>query len=321
VYFSAWSDVDIGNYVDDLGGCDTVLNSVFVYNDSSDAEFSVSPPAVFINLLQGPIYYTGNSSDTAYNMKGKLRGIGKTIGYKNLEMMSAKIVIRAGPFHGPPGTKVQARNYQYSFDYYGNKLNPCAGTVFWTVKGIDCNTVNPIFMFSGDPVAKIGWLDINSGDKRIQANTGPFKLEVNKPIDIIVAYTAGRGSDFLNSITVARNITQNVINEYRSNFGTITSVDENQPMTIKKYFLGQNYPNPFNPSTVISYQLSAVSYVTLKVYDILGREVATLVDEVKESGTYHYPFSIIHYPLPSGVYFYQLRAGNFVGTKKMMIMK
>jgi hypothetical protein len=94
-----------------------------------------------------------------------------------------------------------------------------------------------------------------------------------------------------------------------------------------EYSLSQNFPNPFNPSTVISYQLSAVSYVTLKVYDILGREVATLVDEVKEAGTHHYPFSIEHYTSPSGVYFYQLRVRNNssnhlpIQTKKMLIIK
>jgi hypothetical protein len=67
--------------------------------------------------------------------------------------------------------------------------------------------------------------------------------------------------------------------------------------------------------SAISYQLSAVSHVTLKVYDILGREVATLVDEIKEAGTHHYPFSIEHYTSPSGVYSYQLRAGLFMKTK------
>jgi hypothetical protein len=109
--------------------------------------------------------------------------------------------------------------------------------------------------------------------------------------------------------------------------GIIVKVEDEKENNPDRFELYQNYPNPFNPSTVISYQLSAVSYVTLKVYDILGREVATLVDEVKESGTYHFPFSIIHYPLPAGVYFYQLRVRNNssnhlpIQTKKMLIMK
>ncbi|MBM4177108.1 MAG: T9SS type A sorting domain-containing protein [Ignavibacteria bacterium] len=88
-----------------------------------------------------------------------------------------------------------------------------------------------------------------------------------------------------------------------------------------KYELKQNYPNPFNPGTSIQYSVPSREKVTLKLFDVLGYEVATLVDEVKESGVYYYPFSIINYPLPSGIYFYQLRAGSYVETKKMMVVK
>jgi subtilisin family serine protease len=88
-----------------------------------------------------------------------------------------------------------------------------------------------------------------------------------------------------------------------------------------EYSLSQNFPNPFNPSTVISYQLSAVSYVTLKVFDILGKEIETLVDEVLEPGIRHSTFHIPHSAFTSGVYFYQLRVGSFVETKKMILMK
>jgi len=94
------------------------------------------------------------------------------------------------------------------------------------------------------------------------------------------------------------------------------------------FSLEQNYPNPFNPSTVISYQLSVKSFVTLKVYDILGNEVATLVNEEKEPGTYNYEFGIRNgagtqqvYELTSGVYFYQLRAGDFAQSRKMVLVK
>jgi uncharacterized lipoprotein YddW (UPF0748 family) len=89
----------------------------------------------------------------------------------------------------------------------------------------------------------------------------------------------------------------------------------------KEFRLEQNYPNPFNPSTVISYQLSAVSHVTLKVFDILGKEIETLVDEVLEPGIHHSTFHIPHSAFTSGVYFYQLRAGSYVETKKMILQK
>lgn len=89
------------------------------------------------------------------------------------------------------------------------------------------------------------------------------------------------------------------------------------------YFqLSQNYPNPFNPSTTISYQLAAGSNVSLKLYDVLGKEVATLINnEWKEAGIHNYQFSIMNYQLPSGVYFYRLQAGDFVDTKKMMLLQ
>ncbi len=85
------------------------------------------------------------------------------------------------------------------------------------------------------------------------------------------------------------------------------------------FLLEQNYPNPFNPSTVIGYQLSAVSHVTLKVYDVLGREVATLVDEVQKMGSYEVEFDGSR--LPSGVYFYRLQAGTYSRTKKLVLLK
>lgn len=89
------------------------------------------------------------------------------------------------------------------------------------------------------------------------------------------------------------------------------------------FILSQNFPNPFNPSTVISYQLPVSSEVILKVFDVLGNEVATLVDEFKPAGTYEAEFntsSINHFP-SSGVYFYQLRADSYIETKKMVLMK
>ena len=89
----------------------------------------------------------------------------------------------------------------------------------------------------------------------------------------------------------------------------------------QNFFLSQNYPNPFNPETTISYKLQAAGNVSLKVYDVLGREVATLVDEYKQAGTYNCQWRIENGELPSGVYFYQLCAGNFVETKKLVLMK
>jgi len=90
------------------------------------------------------------------------------------------------------------------------------------------------------------------------------------------------------------------------------------------YSLEQNYPNPFNPSTIIKFQIKDSRFISLKVHDIIGKEVATLVNEKLQTGEYEVPFSINQFPnnqLPSGIYFYRLSTGDYVETKKMMLLK
>ncbi|NWG28524.1 MAG: T9SS type A sorting domain-containing protein [Ignavibacteriaceae bacterium] len=89
--------------------------------------------------------------------------------------------------------------------------------------------------------------------------------------------------------------------------------------TPTEFILYQNYPNPFNPSTIISWQSPVGSHQVLKVFDVLGNEVATLVDEYKEAGNYEVYFNAAS--LSSGVYFYRLNAGDYVKTMKMVLLK
>ncbi|MBK9098311.1 MAG: T9SS type A sorting domain-containing protein [bacterium] len=104
------------------------------------------------------------------------------------------------------------------------------------------------------------------------------------------------------------------------------AVDDQNTEMLTDYSLSQNYPNPLNPSTVISYQLPVSCDVTLKVFDVLGNEIATLINEEKPAGRYEVEFNTNSHSgnirnLPSGVYFYQLKAGNYIGTKKMLLLK
>ncbi len=94
---------------------------------------------------------------------------------------------------------------------------------------------------------------------------------------------------------------------------------ETDKKLLTEYALEQNYPNPFNPRTVITWQSPVSGHQTLKVYDVLSKEVATIVDEFKSAGTYEVDFNAIN--LPSGVYFYKLQIGNFISTKKMTLIK
>ena len=88
---------------------------------------------------------------------------------------------------------------------------------------------------------------------------------------------------------------------------------------IKSYALEQNYPNPFNPTTKINYQIPNSDYITIKVYDVLGNVVKTLVEEYREKGKHSINFDASR--LASGIYFYQLKAGNFISTKKLLLLK
>ncbi|MCS7211837.1 MAG: T9SS type A sorting domain-containing protein [Chloroherpetonaceae bacterium] len=99
----------------------------------------------------------------------------------------------------------------------------------------------------------------------------------------------------------------------------LSSTREPKSSKPQSFALFQNYPNPVNPSTTIRYALPTAAMVSLKVYDVLGREVATLVSERQAAGEYAVPFNATG--LASGVYFYRLQAGSYVETKKMMLAK
>ncbi|BDQ02636.1 LamG-like jellyroll fold domain-containing protein [Ignavibacterium sp.] len=141
-------------------------------------------------------------------------------------------------------------------------------------------------------------------------------LEIGRDVPGTTEYFYGKLDDikiFNRALTY-----QEVINLY--NFGSTTEIETNRYSTSpEKFSLEQNYPNPFNPSTKISWQLPVSSHQTLKVYDVLGKEVATLVDEYRDSGKYEVEFDASK--LSSGIYFYKLNAGSFSETKKMILIK
>jgi hypothetical protein len=111
----------------------------------------------------------------------------------------------------------------------------------------------------------------------------------------------------------------NWVNAKKYTYSYIPTGIEQLTDGVKAYSLSNNYPNPFNPSTTISYSVPEIEFVTLKVYDVLGNEIATLVKEEKPAGNYEVEFTAIN--LPSGIYFYRLQAGSFIETMKMVLMK
>ncbi len=107
--------------------------------------------------------------------------------------------------------------------------------------------------------------------------------------------------------------------EYNVYYRTITDVNEDNNPKPNSFSLSQNYPNPFNPSTIIKYQIPNSGYVSLNIYDVLGEEVASLVDKNQPAGSYEINFNASN--LTSGVYFYQLKFGKIIQVKKMTLLR
>ena len=129
------------------------------------------------------------------------------------------------------------------------------------------------------------------------------------------------GQPYTNFLSEQRilNIPQGTGGIFRATFENINVTSIDAPQLAESFELHQNYPNPFNPTSTISFSIPELSFVTIKVYDVLGNEIAVLVNEEKPAGEYKVEFSATD--LPSSIYFYRLQAGSFVETKKMMLMK
>jgi len=228
--------------------------------------------------------------------------------------------IGSHPTQGTPDNVIQVRNYLTGRNQFGEFVDPCNWS-FGKVEGEDCALIDKRFMYSGDPVADKGWINIAAFDQRQMSNVGPFTLKKNKPIDIIVAYVVGRGTDHLNSITKAKEIAEFTHFFYQNNFdeNVVSVEDRNISLIPNDYNLFQNFPNPFNPATTIEFNLPKPDKVKLIVYDLLGREVEILVNEEKPQGNYKVIFDASAFP--SGVYFYKLITEHYSDTKKMIYLK
>lgn len=342
VYFGAWSDPDIGGTgvaaSDDLIGTDVHRNAGFVYNDGEDDDWGTNPPSFMIDFLSGPVSYIPGETfidvdsdgeftdgidtplDTAYSIQGQIKGVIEFLGATNLRINSSIGYINGTPPIGDPDNASEARNFMLGrVGDSGEVPDPCDwgfGEVFGSV---DCAAVNPNFWYSGDPVTQVGWINTHAGDQRMMTNTGPFVLKKGEDKEVMVAYVIGQGTDALSSITEVRRNDDLAQRFYDSNFDLTTNVEPNEEEIIYSYKLYQNYPNPFNPTTRIKYETSRSSDVRLKVYDSLGQEIQTLVDEFKPAGSYEVEFNASQ--LSNGVYFYELRTGDFRDVKKLILVK
>lgn len=148
------------------------------------------------------------------------------------------------------------------------------------------------------PPSAYRWL----GSTTTDAN-GIFAYDITDPLVEAVSITASTSSMGTSSFAY---------------FQIVTEV-ENEEKIPTEFSLYQNYPNPFNPSTTIKYSIPSSEFVTLKVFDVLGNEVAVLVDEFRPAGRYEATFDAGN--LASGIYLYKLQAGDYIQTKKMILIR
>ncbi|MCK6618903.1 MAG: T9SS type A sorting domain-containing protein [Calditrichaceae bacterium] len=322
MFIAQWSDSDIGYFGDDFGGCDSLTILGYAYNgnpeDTEFQQFGLPPAAVGYALLQGPII--PSPGDTATFNFHKLPG------YKNLSMTSFGYFAAGSTINDP-----NLGEYSGTLQWY-NLLNGFIPTADTTNPTPYTHGVGPLagrptkFPLNGDPVAMAGDIDglgsnLPPGDRRIVVSSGPFTMlngDVQEMVlAIIGGITPGPGGN--NRTAVAQlKLNSDFIRLMWDDISTGIAQLEN-PVIPEHLELEQNYPNPFNPATIIRYHLSVSEFVTLKVYDILGREVATLVNERQITGIYRVPF--IAADLASGVYVYRITAGGFSKSRKMVLLR
>ena len=160
----------------------------------------------------------------------------------------------------------------------------------------------------------------------IYTNTGWFTVTSRKitlsqtdTLRLTVSFTPDTLRTYSDSLYIVNNSDIPLAKIFLNGNGVLTEVAENRPGIPDNFGISQNYPNPFNPSTNISFNIPKRSQVSLKVFDLLGREVATIVSEEMSAGSYSRTWNAVN--MPSGVYFYRLQSGSFNETKKLVLLR
>ena len=218
VYFGVWADPDLGDPYDDMVGSDTTLNAGFLYNNGSDDIWGVDPPCFLIDFFQGPWEESDDPSDFALNTQGPLLGVDTIWGHNNVPMTSFVHYIQGHPSQGDPDDEFESRFYLQGFNQQGDIVDPCDWEFGVVRGGQDCATIDPKYMYSGDPINLEGWIHAGPDDQRQMSNTGPFKLYRDKPVDVVVAYVAGRGNSAFASIKEAKKIDRSAQFVFQNNF-------------------------------------------------------------------------------------------------------
>ncbi len=318
VYMALTGDVDIGSAEDDFINIDSTRNMWIGYNgDNNDPIYGINPPAMGMRILKFPVNKSVNPPDSVKSSSGIYF-----------------ICTGCGPppcESDPNGEPLAAYNMLKGFK---KDLSPWMNPTFNP-------PVSTKFIYSGEPEPNTGWTELKGkvlncggpngsiqptntpGDRRYVLSFGRdnFTMNPGDSQSVVIAQLVARGSSNTNSVTKLKELSDLLIPYL--NTVDIKIISGEVPTD---FALEQNYPNPFNPITTIQFQVpvchSGVGrnpVVTIKVFDLLGREVKTLVNEYKQPGTYQVSFNADG--LSSGVYFYTMKAGDFVATKKFVLLK
>jgi hypothetical protein len=329
-YFTLASDPDLGCADDDYTGCDSTRSLGFCYNyEEVDCagtyRYTGIVPAVGFLWLQCPGVRNNGISSMTYVGKASNgfpiceREPNPGAGYAYNFMRGFKD--DNTPWVVPPGGPQNVTRFTYSGD-------PETGTGWCEAQ----STIHGRIDNCGGPNVTSGnFVNITSGgDRRLLMSSGSDNLTMN-PGDtqkVLIAQLIAVGANRRNSVTELKILSDSV--RALCSRGFLTGLDPVVSSIPTQYQLFQNYPNPFNPGTKIKFTIpyNVSNYpqvgieqatVNLKVFDILGKEVATLFNGKLNSGTYIYEWDGKRFA--SGVYFYRLQAGNFTQTKKMVLIK
>ena len=334
MYLSQWADPDIGNPFDDLAGCDSTLSLAFAFSSTNpDQVYKTlgANPGIGYALLQGPLVPGGQSDEGVFDFKVQK-------GAKNLPMTSF-LLNSTGDFISEPPYGLY--NYWYWNVVRGFVPEPQdkPGSRPW----INPDGTVTKFMDAGDPVARSGWIDgtgaywsntvgdgisVFPSDRRFMLNTGPFTMTLGDKQEVVIAIIASAAPDGPQNSIYLKNRTKYLqaiypdLEGYVSSFRQVTSVPSS---TIPLEFsLEQNFPNPFNPSTQIGYTVPSDGYVKLALYDLLGREIRILQDDVQIRGRHIVSWDgrdASNALAPSAVYFYSLTQGQLQQTRKLLVVR
>lgn len=320
-FIGFWTDIDFYDASYNPPAVDTLAQVGYCWSHKEISNYfskNRATPSVGFTLIYGP-----SVSALGYNSVFKGENLPD---HKNLPLAS---------FHGieDDQTNYQPFNMAKNITDTWNMANGLQSDGKPNIDSSNGNITK--FQLSGDPITNEGWIfpqRFNGGGAGFVMFTGPFNLAVNDTQWIMMALTPALGNDRFESIKIMREKAMLLrslpydtlaygVTPYKIDYVDTTNLPDivESEIVPDQLSLSQNFPNPFNPETTIIFGLPQQEHVSLKVFDILGREVRTLLDEEKDAGTYRIRLNSTG--LASGIYIYRISSNNNSVSRKMIILR